>query len=1169
MSKKTLFHKLTIKSLLQVNKVVLYALVICNAFTNVGCSGKSGDLPKHENPKSTQTLGLENLEVSNANVESLLKTNVPNLQLEKLKISLQSNSITSNDESFLRSQIEVLKKAVLDPKNIYATTNNARDLFRQSLYYLNLSILKLIKQQKLQLKDIKDYLAVVLESCQSDLTGCKNVRIFATDPGTHQLLIWSAKQSMLDSNQLNLCPVKGEKIDQYYCYLYLSYETKSQSYNEDLAISYLKHGKEYLSALRNRSDLKNLERHQRVFENIFLTYQTSNVSNELKNMINDFTPWLNSNVKSNDFKASTIAMMELIGSDFFYADSGKTKLSDKLTNAIEVSQQNPDHLGSSFRTSFENSIKKGNAHIFENLGVSVSKIQNSSFYDEYFYLIDRWYRGHTNIEFTEKSFFNTNKDLSKLAQKVSDYAKVTLLVILFDTKEKMREILLNPEIYKNNIVQIMNDNLFSISDRWKYALKQFEVLAALLDGLAVKSEMKNIKELRAIEIALLGLRTDIRTLIAGPAMMMTSYFYAINNVKVRLVKDFSVVKLDGSSLIEDIIAPELERGGSLWFDFGNESDGLTKIEVLVSYLYTLQTNIYESFGGNDYDDKYVDAENSVSRMKLLELIYEQLFSKERRSYTDAKQDFAGYNRDAATYLRLCENLKTKSSDDQISIKMVDLLTTTGLSTSWNDSGRSIYGFYLKSSNSIDSNTKDDTTIIGSLLGKFQKKRNIFELMVSAFEAEAKVVLANKPSKLSAILKKAKFLKDSVLNEGKSIVSEVLKYHLSFRKCFSDLYQLEMTRENQLIRMEEDFLRQLYKDAKVSILKNDILGLKALEKKYKFTPGNDSLELGGYRLSRYDFLSRNIDRLEKYIKPKTVADPLSDSDLDTIKAIAPLWIPFVYQNQFVNEDKFVKMALSLLSSSIKGADRFINWPKYDSAKQVFYSKANISLALWGLRKMYPEYFDGIDNQDTKTHVAGITDDILIEDWIEFIQTQLLSPEDFNLLNKLQISQKVVTGRVDSLFIKDKDLQRYFFDEAFETLLKLFDPTDYATEVFKQAYITRNSNFKLSSDLFGSLINSVKSNLRNTKLLISDFEKLVVQAEQRYNTKFEYKVGNSLVTPVAFVDIDAGTFINYRMPKYSNNQYILFDRKISKVKNAELNDFIIYKTNGLFEDKGQSK
>ena len=127
MSKKTLFHKLTIKSLLQVNKVVLYALVICNAFTNVGCSGKSGDLPKHENPKSTQTLGLENLEVSNANVESLLKTNVPNLQLEKLKISLQSNSITSNDESFLRSQIEVLKKAVFDPKNIYATTNHPRD----------------------------------------------------------------------------------------------------------------------------------------------------------------------------------------------------------------------------------------------------------------------------------------------------------------------------------------------------------------------------------------------------------------------------------------------------------------------------------------------------------------------------------------------------------------------------------------------------------------------------------------------------------------------------------------------------------------------------------------------------------------------------------------------------------------------------------------------------------------------------------------------------------------------------------------------------------------------------------------------------------------------------------------------------------------------------------
>lgn len=1130
---------------------------------NLGCQGKVNDLPKHEDARNTQTLGIYEDKDSKYNKEVSIQNLVNGLQLDKIKSTLSKSTIDSKDEAELFQSLAALRKIVLDVNIIYSIDTKTRAVFRESLYYFNQTVLKLSTSNKLTIDNLKDYFKIVFDSCSQDFSGCKNLRAFGADPGTHQVLLWSAKQVVSNKNTTSFCPSKGnEVIDQYYCFLFMAFETKSHLQNEQLSLAYLSKGKEYLDLLKSRNDFSSLERHQKVFENIFLTYNASNAQSqsELKKLINEFEPWLKSNITSNDFKSSTWGMMDVVASDFFYADPQQKVLSDKLKNAIEKTQSSQDHLGVSFRTSFENSLKQGAGPIYESFGISVDKIKSPSFYNEYFYIIDRWYRGHTNLEFTEGSYLKTGRDLKKLAQLVQDYSRVTMLILLIDTKTKMKELLSNPENFKGNIMQLMNDNLFSITDRWKYAVKQFEDLSVVLSSLAGKSGLTAQEDLRKVEIGLVSLRKDIRTLIAGPSMLMMSYFYAKNALNLKIYKNFSTIKQDGATLIESLLASDFANGPEIWFDFGNQSEGLNRTEVLMSFLYALQTNIFESYGGNDFDEKFIESDMTVSRMQFLELIKDQLFSKERSANEDSLTDISSAMNESKGYLTICENLKSGNTQFKISLPLTDLDKSTGFAQSWEESTQAFYHFYLKVGASVDAINKDDS-LIGALMGKFQKKNKLFTMFVNAFEDEAKIKLANKPTKLKELLAKTSYLKQSTIDAGRQIVREILQAHNKLGSCFEMLYQLEVARQKALIEKEEQYLRSLFREIKTSVAKYPSGSeLKQIERKYKFTTGQDQLSIKEYTYSKYDLLLRMSERLKTF-SPAVETSALDEND-NLFKQPVKVNIQLYNGTQFISENEFVQNALTSLSRFIRVQVKMLNWGNFSNANQVFQLKANTSLALWSLQQMSPEYFT-TENSDAK--ISKISDLQMVDDWMSFVKSQLLSQDEFYLMSKIAIPLKQKTMRVNVLYLKGQDIQRYFFDEAFETIYKMIDPTDFALEVYTQNITGEISNFKLKSDAMLQLNHSVARELKNTKDVINKFMQVTQDAESRYSGKLEYQIDKQLVTPVSFVDVVAGRFVNYEIPKRSNRQYILFDANQAMRKKSELEDFIQSRTNGYFQMK----
>lgn len=1149
-------------------KILLISLVFLSA-----CQRKVNEIPSHEAGKRNNTIQADLNKSEDEKIESnefIQKLNKSNYTDKINSINKKAN-LSESDYSELKSMYSDLSNDLLNNAVLYSSSEKTKASFRYGLYYFNKIVLAMLNFDKFKTNDIKSYLNVLTESCDSELFGCKNIRLFSTDPGTHQIFLNLAENLMKNNSNIvtvnnkneftYICSEKKTVIGQYYCLLFLAYETKSQVYNEKLSLAFLRHGSKYLSELDKDTDSNKIERFKKIYQTILLTFNGANQNEELKKLIFTLQPWMSSIQRMADFKNSTSKMMSLITKDFFYKDKEGKQLNEALTKAISEIQSNKDNLGLSFKSSLEEKLKIENTkEIFESLGLPISEVLNKDFYNEYFYIIDRWYRGHASIEVTEASYLNTNRDAKKLFNSIKLYSRAVIIDLLLETQNKIKELIADPTIYKNNMLQILNDRTKSLTERWKFAINQFNDMIVLVRGLSAKSYNVSLSELESTEINLANFRSEIRSLLVGPSMIMTSFFYAKNNLEIKISRGFEGSSKQASKDAINELFSDTSSRSNLWFDFGNDLEGLKSTETLVAFIYTLQTKMFDAFGGNEFKSNFIESEFVPTRTKLLELYQDKLFTDEKTKFNEIKSE---KDKVESKQMEYCSYLKSKNNDFTIDMNIEDLHKSTGLAYFWTDTTGPIYQAYLKIGAKIDKT--DNSEAINILVGQYRKKVTLFNIVLKLFEQEASSILKDNPNKLKIYLNKINNLKIETLKLGQDFVKTVMQIQNEVADCIDLFSDLEFQRQFELISKEDIYLRSLYKDLKAVVENktNSSQMLINLAKKYKFEEYGESFDKNTYTYTRNGLILRTAHRLATEFKPSVKIDGSVDLTSPFFKTNVKTDVFLFNSGRLKTEDEFVNQILGTLTKSNRNNDKLINWFNYQDIKTLMQAKAITSLSLWGFQKLDPIYF--VDDFNKILKNQAVTNQKMVSDWIKLSKYHSINKTEFYWFQKLNIFLKSNTGVVDVFYNRSASSQYYLFDNAFKKVLEVADVTDAASDLYKHIGFKKQSNFTLQYDSLDQLVKSYSEDISKYFKIIDDFAAAVNENIKSYKNKLHFNVNNVAMNPTEIISIQSNEFTNYIFNFDESGNYIVLDQKLIQRKKAEMEDYKKLKTSGFYELK----
>jgi hypothetical protein len=546
----------------------------------------------------------------NLKVESVDPTESSKVDLKAIYSRVQAIEAAKDAKSVSSDATDVIQKLepfilstnfILDPR--FASMERSRVM----LSYYNTALLALAKSSD-QTARLNTYTSVVSYGCDENLRGCKTLGFFKQDHRSAQILVLQA-----DALDKKMEPNKSDEVIQaYYNTLSLTFELKNGVRDRDLEFLYLKRAREYASWYRRLPEEKQnsdlMSRHGRVFELIVNSYPNDINNPKFQEFVSNFGPWNYSRLQKDPFPFGTKRMFTFAASSMLYADKMKNVLSKEFQQSIDESQKIPaapyeackgqktaDPSGPSFKEIIF-CIKSNPTlpFIFRGLSIDLAKVENPAFYDEYFFIIDRLYRGHWDVQEASEVWRGSNQNNQKLIDTLEAYVKIQTLDMIIRTNQHFSTIVAQPDLNNENLIRQVVERSTPVSDRWKDLLSRLEGRVAIFMGSNLRNSKAADSSLEKSEILIQSLRRNIKYFSVYPNIILLSYFIQEMQAETTVMTFFGPYTIQPSQIIE-----ELFNGRSkVLFDFGNDTYPLNKIQLLYAYYFALTTGSFETFKGS-------------------------------------------------------------------------------------------------------------------------------------------------------------------------------------------------------------------------------------------------------------------------------------------------------------------------------------------------------------------------------------------------------------------------------------------------------------------------------------------------------------------------------------------------------------------------------------------
>lgn len=606
-------------------------LLVLSLATITACSPKNQPRQVHEEKR--EWTAKETPDDPSVNVSALTAYN-----LEK-----GYKDAKSDDPSFLlKNVLQPLSDLVLNARFIEDPRHRTTRML-QMIHIFNEAFLKGLDrgEQGSEFKKLKEmWYATVFAGCSSDLKNdCINADYMANDARFTRILTKLAQDldpdidsEIKDYGTANNCVEKSARcralIEERYRRLAMANMKRNKNDDSDFSFAYLKYSRAFASLMD--WDKKNgmrdpgyiAEVHSKIFETIIARYNPKSVSApEFRTFVENFNPWTYSQKRADAFQYGTKIMFKFGSECCLYKDAEKTTLSESVKNAISESQKDADTFGPSFLQMIKSIQEKFGDRIFDNLGMANEKAKisnlNSGFYDEYFLIVDRLFRGHLNSSEAEMVLRNTPQSRTqvRLPEVISTYLKVYLIHMLVETNTFMNSIYTS-NIASDKVFEEATSRSRELTSRWHTIQSQIDLLERVMGSYFKGSNIFSPAFADATRL-IKSVNRNIHYISVYPNMIVMNYFLAKMKGKIVINTWWGTIEINADTILDAFFDGLV---GNSWFRFGKDAETLDRQMLLYGWDYMLSTGALKGIDRPKFFEliftKYVDDNLSDLRKKI-------------------------------------------------------------------------------------------------------------------------------------------------------------------------------------------------------------------------------------------------------------------------------------------------------------------------------------------------------------------------------------------------------------------------------------------------------------------------------------------------------------------------------------------------------------------------
>lgn len=980
-----------------------------------GCSADKVPRVQHAGPVDTKPEVEREIP---ANPEHLNKMN-------QMDLNALQDKVNSADE---KSWIEVktqLEPFILNSNYVLDVSFTATARARSMLSHYNQAFINLLKKSENgYVQDLEKYFKFVSKGCDENLRGCQMVGFFKQDHRTAQILIYAIRKMDREiGDQAN-----SEIIKKYYDALALAFEMKNSTRDTDLEFLYMKRARDYAQWYQSldsqKQNLDIFKRHGRVFELIVNGFPNNPKNKEFQEFVAKFGPWRYSRLKADPFPFGTRRMFTFAASNSLYDQDGK-KLSASLKEAIEESKKDPNSF-TAIIASIENdqSIKA----VLPGLSSDLSKVKQDSFYDEYFFMIDRLYKGHWDLQETTEVWNGSRKDSARLTQTLESYLKINILNLIIQTNKDVSSILTQPDLNNENLVKQTVARSKVSSDRWKMFLSGVEGRISSFIGANLRNSDTASASAKKAEKMIEALRRNVKYMSVYPNIILLSYFIQEMNATITIETFFGPYQIQSSEIIDQLFSGQTK----VLFDFGNDTYPLNKIQLLYGYYFALTTGSFETYSGASNQTQGSEKQKSdsdkkistVDRKSFFEKVIRQYLSKDRKRLDQMLTNYQNF-RQGNSYKNLigyCDALKKGEKDFVVQIDMDKFVNS---STFGPPSGNTSSGLINELVNIYypDQFARDSLALFQSLssdLAKSVEADRLLETKIAYVQVMVEILTHNmetlgfSQAQIDDIKKTANSDISSIQALSDNVYKEMLTQHSQAGGCLTLLTNFDRERNVQLLEMERDHLGKVY-DFMLTLRNKSSQEVEALVKQnsatFGFEPGLDDVTAKTYKYNRMNVIRRMSARAAKMSPAVQVS-------------FSTNWQEHRYatENQALNmtdkKEDFIRNGMSYFGNK---STAYLDWMKLSA------DISNLKLKIGMMTELYR--YSQVRNLQN-----GVTAADLITEALEIVKFVSVRPNEKELMSYIGGYGRVPLGQLEGILLKENREKRSLMDFVLEALGK---------------------------------------------------------------------------------------------------------------------------------------
>lgn len=1048
------------------------------------------------------------------------------------------------------SIIQELGNGVLAPEIIDNPALNIEANVLSGLTYYNAAHIQLFSIKPLSesaARQMDQYIEFISKGCSENLDNCSRIKWAKRDPRTHQVLtqIATKKESGIPASCNS--PECAKQLQGLYQIIAMSFATSNMNKNVDLYKVFTKRLHDYVAVLEKNKNTESLKQQGVLFDTIVNNLDEKEDVEIILPIIKSRPPWNFSRSSNISFNFGSEKIFRVASKNILYVngklnpDLQKMMLEEQKEMIID-GKKNPKANDTIYLTAKKLKEDPSTTHVFKNLNFNVDPFLADSFYDEYFFIVERLRKDHLNFDEAEAIWQGSKKDLSVLIKKIQDIARLELVDLVVRTNKYFSVVLETKNLPSDRLFIKSVEDSRPLTETWGLYFSRLSKVSNLLGQIATNSSLsdEDRKKVDAAKNFIITIKRNVKFMSVYPNMLTLGYFM------IKIDAMFTIETWWGAKISIDpkTIVNFLLDGGfeNTWYIFAGDSSPLNKSEILLAFDYALRLGSFEIFG----QAKDEAGNSKIDRLQFFKGL-KSTMDENIKQLTDTIEKIQRVENESDTNLLLsvCQTPEFKGVQVNMKLETFEQYALFG------DTNKGLIGTAAKYYES----TKDYFNVPArSGSGKVYSLRDSLNNRFLQLRAMSLPLLENIKSMNIAESEKT-ILLQKVQSEIRDVYSKLQTYYMAalnnhhlIKNCTQALVKAERERQFYILNSEIKHFTDVYNamlavyNEKTPAKKSELA--KSLESQVRVSA--EVLESDTYRYSKFDVYSRfKAYSSSPELKIKVQVDDPVSSTGDTLKA-DPRIVPFIdmQSNSPVSLERFLKTAMSSYNSQ---GTNTIQWFRNNTVHKLSQIKQESMIAIYKLG------FDlGLQKTEVKYKDRKLKP-ILAEDIVNETASLALS------LNIAPEEEKVMRlmGQFD--LVPFSDLQGFLFDttetdfygvvdNVFLMTTRIQEDLGEAERYYKERLNTRRANsmiFPMNPEVEKAIHEIYQSLVKKDEALVADFIRGIRVVQQKFSQnplKFAYRL------------IDEGnTQMIYDQSKITGGGSVLVDERKVKALNDTIFDF----------------